>query len=223
VSLADPFLRGVFEPALLRSSDGGVVVVLALFALWGAHRGAARQVFSLGVVIGSLYLAGVLAPKLVPTITKLTRLEANQPLAVAWTLALFGCLVVGALLLRLVCSRLADPADQSSASRWLGGLIGLAKGAVVAVIVGYAVLASSGNEPAPALSRPHATPTATTKEVPVPATGLIARLRGSVSAGALARGAGLLRAWFHVPPYFQQQVDRVNQQLDPTSGPSGSA
>jgi membrane protein required for colicin V production len=185
-----------------------MLVVLALFTWWGARRGAIRQMLSLGVVLGGLALAGHLAPRLVPTVNKLASLEPGPALAAAWAAALFGALVLGALLLRALSSRL-PPARGGAANRWIGALLGLAKGLVVGVVVGYAVLASSGGAPTPALSRPDVAP-----ERPTPTAGLAGRLRGSVSAEGLAEGASLLGRWFRVPDWIRFQVEAVNASLD---------
>lgn len=201
--------------AILRSSDAGLLVLLALFAWWGARRGAVRQLLSLGIIVGAFVVAGVLAPRLVPTLSKLTSFEPGEPLAASWAAALFGALVVGAILLRFVTSRLPTP-GRSAADRWLGGLLGVAKGLLVGVVVGYAILGTSDRPRSalwspPALSRPDRPSVA-----PRPAAGsddLGDRLRGSLSAEGLAQGASLLARWFQIPPWVQHQVDSVNARI----------
>ena len=207
MSLTELFARTTAMPGMLRSSDAGLIVILALFTWWGARRGALRQLLSLGVVIGALVAAGHLAPKLVPTVNKLTTLDPGEPLAVAWASALFLALVLGAICLRFVTGRMPKP-EPSPANRWIGAGLGLAKGVVISVVVGYTILASAGQEPAPALSRPAGDARAK------PTSGLVDRMRGSLSAEGLARGADLLQGWVGVPPWIQDQIETVNQQLD---------
>ena len=209
--------RIVSLPAALRSSDAGLIVILALFTWWGARRGALRQMLSLSLILGGLFGASQLAPRLLPTVHKLTSLGPDEALAAAWGAALFLALVAGSLVLRFLTLRMPSR-EQGAASRWLGAGLGLAKGLVLSVVVGYALLASSGDAPAPALSRPDAT-----SQRPAPTAGLLLRLRGSVSAQALAQGATLLQRWFGVPPYIRAQIEAVNEQLEAAADrrPSG--
>lgn len=212
-----PLLPSATSLAMLRSSDAGLLVILALFAWWGARRGAVRQLLSLSVIVGAFYAAGALAPRLVSTLSKLTRLDPGEPLAAAWAAALFGALVVGAILLRFVTPRLPAP-GRSPADRWLGGLLGVAKGLLVAVVVGYALLGVSDRTrpttwSVPSLSRPQGA-----EAPPLQGggdSGLTDRLRGSVSAEGLLQGASLLARYFQIPPWVQDQVDAVNARLAP--------
>lgn len=201
--------------AMLRSSDAVLLAVLALFAWWGARRGAVRQLLSLSVIVAAFFAAGALAPRLVPTLSKLTRLDPGEPLAAAWVTALFGVLVVGAIVLRFVTQRLPAP-GRSAANRWLGGLLGLTKGLLVAVVVGYAVLGAADRTRTsawtpPALSRPDGA--ALTPREGSGASGLTHRLRGSISAEGLAQGASLLARYLQIPPWVQEQVDAINERL----------
>jgi len=194
--------------ATLRASDIGVLVLLALFAWWGARRGALRQALSLSLIVGAILLAGVFAPRLESTIAKLSGLEPGERLAAAWATALFLTLVVGAIVLRFVGARLPPP-ERTRVNRYVGGALGLLKGGLVGVLVAYALLgASEGAGPPPLSRRDSAAPA----EASSP---LVQRMRGSLAAVGMARGAGLLTRWFEIPPWLRGQVEALNEQLDP--------
>ena len=118
-----PVSAVVFLATSVRIADAVVLVLLALFAWWGARRGAIRQVLSLSVLVGAFFAAGVLAPGFAPTVAKLTDLDPGPRLAVAWVVVLFAALVVGAILLRWMAARLPEP-DGQGASRLIGGVLG---------------------------------------------------------------------------------------------------
>lgn len=205
--------QGTLPLAVIRPSDLGVLVVLVLFTWWGAHRGVLRQVLSLGVLLAALFAASRLGPGFESTAGKLSGLTGGARAAAAWGAALFLGLVAGALLLRLLIIRLPEGSSRPL-SRWLGGILGFAKGSLVVLVGGYALLAmaptsvSSESAP-PSLSRPDALPGA-----PAPRRTLPDRVRGSVAAGLLVGGAAFVERWVDVPVWIQDQVGRVNQGLD---------
>ena len=201
-----PFVGGPL--AVVRTSDIGAFVLLALFAWWGARRGALRQALSLSLIVGAIFVAGAFAARLESTIAKLTGLEPGERLAAAWATALFLALVVGAILLRFVGTRLPPP-QRTRVNRYVGGALGLLKGGLVGVLVAYALLGASEGAGPPPLSR---TDSAAPAEASSP---LVQRMRGSLAAAGMARGAHLLTHWFEIPPWLRGQVEAVNEQLDP--------
>jgi len=192
--------------AALRAADAGVLVVLALFAWWGARRGALRQVLSLSVLVGAFFVAGALAPRLEPTVAKLTDLAAGPRLAAAWVVVLFCALVVGAILLRWVAARLPEP-GRRPADRWLGGALGLLKGCFVGLLLAYALLAAGDGEAPTPLSR---TGDGAKREASVP---LVERMHDSLAAHGMASGADLLESLFELPPWVQQHMDELDERL----------
>ncbi len=201
---AEPFLGAV------RAGDAAVVVVLILFAAWGAHRGALRQTLSLCVLLGAFFVAGRHGDILASTVGKLTSLAPGERGAASWIAVLFLCLVAGAILLRFVAARL-PPRSEATGARVLGGALGLLKGAFVIIVLGYALIAATGagSTAPPALSRTDG-PEAAAEDGSVWAR----RLEDSLSAGYLAAGSGLLTRWLEVPAWVRDQMENVDRRLD---------
>ncbi len=194
----------------LRVTDGVVLVLLLLFGVWGAMRGALRQSLSILILVGALYAASPLAPHLAPTVGKVSGLVGEEQTAVAWLAAFVGALIVGAILLAFLTPRMPERRGPA----WWGGLLGIVKGSVVLVILAYFVLGGVGGD-LPGLRRDGAPR----------GPGLVERLRGSVSASLLTRGSEAITRLVNVPPWIQSRVATVNAELaadaPPTRRPKG--
>lgn len=210
-----PALLDMVSPlGALRAGDAAVALALLLFAMWGAHRGPLRQVLSLSVLLAAFFVAGRHGALLEPTIAKLTSLGPDERMAASWLGVLFLCLVAGSIVLRFISARLA-PRSEERMPRVLGGLLGLVKGGFVVIVVGYALLAASGETPEPALTRTGggATGEAAAPEAPE-SGGWTSRLQGSVSAGCLESGSELLTRWIEVPAWVRRQMAAVDRRLE---------
>ncbi len=190
--------------AVVRPADGVALALLLAFTWWGARKGGLRQALSLGVLAGAAWLAAHHAADAEPTVGKLFELHAGERLAAAWAAVLFGGLVAGAILIRLLAHRFPDR-SRGGVDRVLGGLLGAAKGAVVLTVVGYLVLALGSGPAGPSLSRtdgPAADP-----------AGLSDRVRGSVASVCLTEWGGVLRRVTWLPPWIEGRVEDVNLRL----------
>jgi hypothetical protein len=191
------------QVAAFRGADGVALVLLMLFALWGALRGPLRQVISLSLLLAALHLAGRLAPGLEPTVAKVTPLDGDGRAAAAWFAALFGMLVVGAILLAFLLPRV-PPRRPGRAGTAAGAALGAAKGAIVLVVVAYGILAAGGGG-TPALAR------GTGSWRPGPS--FVQRVRGSVSARVLERGGTALGDLLDAPDWMRVRLAEVNRSL----------
>jgi hypothetical protein len=140
-------------------------------------------------------------------VSKVAGLAPSERGALAWGVAVFGGLVVGAIVLRFVGHALA-PSPGAPRRRFLGGLLGAAKGVFVLVVVGYLVLGGPGDVLGPSLS--HSSRAEAEAADPVP---LASRLRGTWTGRALRRTGRLLADWLVLPPWVRERVDAVNRRL----------
>jgi membrane protein required for colicin V production len=116
--------------------DGAILVVLLVSVGFGVSRGFVREVLGLaglvaGVVVAGLYAAAVAAPLerwLPPTAAR----------AVAFAGLLFGVLLVAALIGHLL-TKMLEAVKLSLPNRLLGGVFGLARGALLVVALLAAV------------------------------------------------------------------------------------
>jgi len=196
-----------------RLADGVALVVLLAFIWWGARKGALRQALSLAVLAAAFAVAGHFAFDAQDTVAKLFALEAGERLAAAWGALLFGGLVVGAILLRLLVHGLA-PRSRGGLDRLGGGLLGAAKGAVVLTILGYLAISVGPGAHVPALSRPAGGQPTTV----APPRDLGVRVRGSLSGACLMEWSGVLRKLTWLPPWVERHLDEVDRRLaDPSA------
>lgn len=217
MSAVFPVLASESSVALVSGPDAILLLLLFLFATWGAIRGTLRQLLSIVVLGGALFAAGPLAPHIEPTVAKVAGLASGERLAAAWGVAFVCVLVLGAILVAFLAHRLR-PRSRGGWDRVFGALLGAAKGACVLLIVGYALLGGLGRRDAPSLSRP--TPSVTVRSAPP----LVGAVRGSTSARWLAAGADLLLHLLALPPWIHDRVDAVNRRLavhPPVAGSGG--
>jgi uncharacterized membrane protein required for colicin V production len=128
---------------------GGLLAFLA----WGAVHGALRQLLGLVVLAAAFALAPVLGPMLQGTVRKLADLEADDLAVASWVVALLAVAVAGAVVLHAARHPLARARVGGSADRWIGAVVGVAKGVVVVGILVYGLLAWYPRDPAPTVVR----------------------------------------------------------------------
>ena len=197
--------------AAVRIADAVGLALLLLFALWGLRRGALRQVLSFGVVVGALFVATWLAPQAESTVAKVTSLVGDVREAAAWGAVLFAALVLGGVALSYLCCRLPARA-HGRGDRLPGALFGGLKGAPVLVALGY-VLAAVGPGAGPSLARTSDAPVVVRED-----SAWVGRLRGSLSAGAMARGADWIGGVIELPAWIERRRAAVDAALQAEAG-----
>lgn len=124
----------------LTSFDCIIALILAFFLLRGLCVGFVRQAASIAALAGSYWLAGEYAGAIIPYAKDLV----DQPGAVF--LISFGCLLLAfALLLAMISHllrRMLEVKLTGWGSRFAGGLLGLARGGLVAALL-HMILASA--------------------------------------------------------------------------------
>jgi hypothetical protein len=135
------------------SVDLAALVFLALFLLWGAFHGALRQLLGLLVLVCAFPIASATYEHLELAVSKVATLTPEGVACAAWSVAWFGVVVIGGVLLHL-----ARPALHRArlANRWdalLGGTVGFAKGALLLGLIIHGVLAWTGDGAPPSLIR----------------------------------------------------------------------
>lgn len=120
--------------------DGGALFVLVISALLAYSRGFVREVLSIiGWVVAAI-AAFIFAPEVVPLVYEIPYLDQiiGTSCALA-TLAAFGLVFVGALVVVSIFTPLISGAIQNSAlgplDQGLGFLFGLARGALLIILV----------------------------------------------------------------------------------------
>jgi uncharacterized membrane protein required for colicin V production len=123
--------------------DAGALGLLALFAVWGAWRGPLRQVASVVLLVGALWIAGRFGDRFQDAVAKVVTLTPEERCLAAWGVVATGCAVAASLVLGLFARRRAA---RHPALRVAGAALGLVKGALVLAVVAYAALAI-GDQP----------------------------------------------------------------------------
>jgi uncharacterized membrane protein required for colicin V production len=126
---------------------------LLAFLVWGAFHGALRQLLGLVVLAVAFALAPVLGPLLESVVRKLFDVPRDDLAVASWGLALVAVAVAGGVLLHALRGPLARARLGGGLDRWIGGIVGVAKGLVVLGVLVYAALAWWSGESAPAVVR----------------------------------------------------------------------
>ena len=174
--------------AVFPVGDVAVVVLLALFALWGAWRGTFRQLLTL-VLLGLAFLAATrYGPRIEDSVVKAVSASGADVRAIAWLVVFAGVLVLGGVLLALIQPLLGK---LRPGGRWTAALLGIVHGAVVLTVLGYAVLLASNG---------------TSDHVRRFAEGPAVQ-----GMQVVARG---VRAVVPLPPWLEKRLDTVDRRLD---------
>jgi membrane protein required for colicin V production len=116
--------------------DGAILVVLLVSVGFGVSRGLVREVLGLAGLVAGVLVAGLYAG---PVAAPLERwLPPGAARAVAFGGLLLGVLIVAALIGHLL-TKLLEAVKLSIPNRLLGGLFGLARGALLVVALLAAV------------------------------------------------------------------------------------
>jgi hypothetical protein len=116
------------------------LLVLLLSIAWGVWFGALSQLLSLGLLVISMAGARWIAPHLEQPLAQALAVEPVHLQAAAWALAVLLLLLALSLLARLARGLAEQEGPRSVASRLLGGVLGLAKGAVLLLLLAYGVV-----------------------------------------------------------------------------------
>jgi hypothetical protein len=125
---------GVFDLAALG--------LLLLCALWGWWRGAPGQALSLALLVGALVAGRWLGPRLEEPVSQAVLLEPVALPAAAFALGALAALLVAGVVVHALTGLRPQQEPGAPRGRWLGALLGLVKGLVVLVPIGYGVLYS---------------------------------------------------------------------------------
>ena len=192
----------------MTATDGVVIAVLLAFALWGAMRGPLRQLLSLTLLLAAFALAALLEPHALPLVDKVSSLPGAETQALAWGLSFFFVLVAGGLLLAALRRWTGKVGPGGATGRAAGAFLGATKGAVLLLIVGYALLAWPVAESSdfPSLRRE----TRGVEHMVEERRGWREDARRSRAAGLLVRGGAALRRNVPLPAW----VGDVMRQVD---------
>jgi uncharacterized membrane protein required for colicin V production len=172
--------------------DIAIVAALLAFLAWGFLHGALRQILGLVVIAAAFLLAPVLGPRLEGTIHKLADVDAETLAVVAWAVAFLAVAAAGAVVLHAVRGPITRVRIGGRLDRWIGGLVGAAKGVVVLGLLSYAVLAWYAERDAPDVVR---------------------SLRSSRSAGLLEAAASEVRPLLRLPRAVERRFEQVNHGI----------
>lgn len=116
-----------------------LVVLIALSTLMGIVKGFVREVVTLGSAILGLIVAGAQYTRLADAIEPQMR-SREMALLVSF-LSIFTAVVLAGIFLALVVTRILKEVGLTWLDRLLGGLFGLARGGVLALVVILALVA----------------------------------------------------------------------------------
>jgi hypothetical protein len=168
--------------------DATVVALLAAFALWGAWRGAFRQLLSLVLLWLAFPVAARYGPRIEESVVKAVSASGADVRAIAWIVVFAGVLVAGGVLLALLQPVLGKvrPGGRASAA-----LLGLLHGAVVVTVLGYGALLALD-----------------------PGSPRVREFERGPAAQGLQVVAGVVRRAVDLPPWLERRLDAVDLRID---------
>ena len=118
--------------------------LVALSTLVGIWRGLVKEVMSLVIWIGAIWLAWQFSPDLSPALAEWLSQPTLQ-LALAFAIIFTGTVVIGSLLVYLI-GKLVDASGLTGTDRLLGAVFGTARGLIlVAALIIVVGLTSAGD------------------------------------------------------------------------------
>ena len=168
--------------------DATVVALLAAFALWGAWRGAFRQILSLVLLWTAFPVAARYGPRIEDSVVKAVSASGADVRAIAWIVVFAGVLVAGGVLLALLQPVLGKVRPGGRAS---GALLGLVHGAVVVTVLGYGALLALD-----------------------PGSARVRDFERGPAARGLQVVAGVVRRAVDLPPWLATRLDAVDRRID---------
>jgi len=203
----------------MNTADICVLAILALFAVWGALRGAARQLATVLVIGVGVFAATQYGSILVSTVSKVVGVDGDASNAAAWMTMLIAVLVLGAVLFSFLSGWFEKRNTEGALRRSFGAALGLLTGIGVLFVLGYGVLGyRHGPGDGPVLQRSagaERTDGGATEEAAdemrsgEPAW--VVSTRSSAAASVLSEGGGVLRRWLEVPAWMQSWMERVER------------
>jgi uncharacterized membrane protein required for colicin V production len=173
--------------------DLAILAVLLAFLAWGVFHGALRQILGLVVLALAFAAAPWLGPRLEGTIRKLADLDPETLSVVAWATAFLGVAAAGAVVLHALRGPVSRARIGGRLDRWIGGLVGGAKGVVVVGLVAYGVLAWYSDREPP---------------------GVVRSLWSSRTAAILESASREVGPLLRLPPPVVRRVEEVNRRID---------
>ena len=116
-----------------------LAVLIFLSTLMGIVKGFVREVVTLGAAILGLVVAGAQYTRLADVIE--SQMRSREMALLVSFLSIFGAILLGGIFLALVVTRILKEVGLSWFDRLLGGLFGLLRGAVIALVVVLALVA----------------------------------------------------------------------------------
>src|SRR5688572_24049112 len=178
--------------------DAVVGVALLAFLAWGAFHGALRQFLGLAVLAVAFALAPVLSPFLEGTVRKLADLDADDLVLVSWSLALVGVAAACSVVLHAARGPVGRRRIGGGFDRWIGGLVGAAKGAVVLGVLVFGVLVWYAREDGPDAVR---------------------ALRASRTARAVVAAERGVRPALRLPEPVERRVEQASRRVGVEEAP----
>ncbi len=198
----------------MNTADVCVLAVLLLFAVWGALRGALRQLMTVLVIGAGLFVATRFGSAVATTVSKVAGLDGSMRDATAWVVVFVATLVAGAVLFSFLGGWFETRRTDGALRRGLGAALGLVTGIGVLFVAGYAVLGyPHGPSGGPSLQR--VTGVADAAEDPASTESAWLRsTRDSRAAAVLADGGEAVRRSLSLPSWMCDWMDRVASDVE---------
>ncbi len=179
------------------SVDVAACVLLLCFLSWGVFRGALRQFLGFALLAVAFPAATAATPHVEGTLSKVMSLAPADLTCAAWLVVFVGTLAAGGVVLHLFHMPLSRVRVGGKADTWMAGVTGLAKGVVVAAVLGYGILGAYADDARPPQ--------------------VVLSVRESRAARGLVDVEKVVRPLLRLPAPVADRVSRVNRSVEPPS------
>ena len=166
--------------------DAIALLVLLLFAVWGAMKGSLRQLASLAVLAAAFPLANRFGVRIEASVHKAVSVTDADATLIAWALVFALVLIAGGVLVALLAPLFGR---LGHGERGLGALLGLLRGVVVLTILVHAALFVIPVDRAPAA---------------------VETLKASTTMTAAREVRRVLEGVLVVPPWLEARIQEVD-------------